>query len=133
MRQRQQLVLLVRIMPTADADLYPWPAFYLLFRMEGMRCFLVSCTIVLRQPHRNLQVTPLIHDIIEAYNHSILLMHIRRVVPTGLHEWHALYFSLIQPLLAQIASLVSVSILACAPPTLPTTPPVDFCQFLQLF
>ena len=30
MRQRQYLVLLVRIMPTADADLYSWPAFYLL-------------------------------------------------------------------------------------------------------
>ena len=38
-------------------------------------------------------------------------MLIRRVVPTGVHDRHALYFSLIQPLLAQIASLVSVSIL----------------------
>ena len=50
MPQRQRPVLLVR-MRTADADLYSWPAFHLLFRMEGMRCFLVSCAMVLRQPH----------------------------------------------------------------------------------
>ena len=122
MPQRQRPVLLVR-MPTADANLYSWPACHLLFRMEGMRCFLVSCTLVLRQPHIYLLVTSLIHDIIEAYNHSLSLMRIRRVVPTGVNEWHALYFSLIQPLLAQIASLVSVSILACAP--LPYLPPLQ--------
>ena len=85
MPQRQRPVLLFR-MPTADADLYSWPACHLLFRMEGMRCFLVSCTIVLRQPHSYLLVTSLIHDVIEAYNHSISLLRIRRVVPTGVHE-----------------------------------------------
>ena len=95
-----------------------------------MRCFLVSCTIVLRQPHSYLLVISLIHDVIEAYNHSTSLMRIRRVVPTGVHEWHALYFSLIQPLLAQIASLVSVSILVPYP-TSRTTHRVDFCQFVQ--
>ena len=114
MPQRQRLVLLVR-MPTADGDLYSGPAFYQLLRMEGMHCFLVSCTIVLRQPNSYLLVTCLLHDVIEVYIHSTSLMLIRMVVPTGVHEWHALYFSLIQPLLAKIASLVSVSILVHYP------------------
>ena len=39
MPQRQRPVLLVR-MRTADADLYSWPAFHLLFRREGKHCFL---------------------------------------------------------------------------------------------
>ena len=43
-------------------------------------------------------------------------MLIRRVVPTGVLELHALYFSLIQPLLPKIASLVSVLILVYYPP-----------------
>ena len=64
MDQRQRPGLLVR-MPTADTDLYSGPAFDLLFRMEGMHCFLVSCTIVLRQPHSSRNVTSLIHDVIE--------------------------------------------------------------------
>ena len=85
MPQRQRPVLLVR-MPTADADLESGPACHLLFRMEGRCCFLVSCTIVLRQHHSYLLVTSLIHDVIEAYNHSISLLRIRRVVPTGVHE-----------------------------------------------
>ena len=43
-------------------------------------------------------------------------MAIRRVVPTGVHEWPALYVSLTQHLLAQIASLVPVPVLASPPP-----------------